>query len=59
MQDPQSIQVPSSHSDLESAFIDKAPTGQTPTHAPQPMQVSAFTLTGILIPPFLNTFIIT
>lgn len=51
MHDPQSIQVPSSHCDFESASIDKAPTGQTPTQAPQPMQVSLFIVTAILDPP--------
>lgn len=46
-QAPQSIHTDSSQSALPSASNERAPTGHTPTQAPQPMQVSLLIVTGI------------
>lgn len=48
MQEWQSIQEPSSHCDLPSSSSESAVTGQAPTQAPQPMQTSLSTVTGML-----------
>lgn len=54
-QAPQSMQVPSSQTDLPSPSIDKAPTGQTPVQAPHPMQVSLLIVTGMKKSSFFVT----
>jgi hypothetical protein len=46
MQEPQSMQVPSSQTALSSC-IDKEPVGQTSMQAAQPMQISLSIFTAI------------
>lgn len=47
----QLMHVASSHSDFPSPSRDKAVTGQAPTQAPHPMQVSLSTVTGMFVNP--------
>lgn len=47
MQAPQSMQVASSHTAFPSSFIESDSTGQDPTQAPHPIQVSKLIFTGM------------
>lgn len=48
MHEKHEIHVSSSHPDFPFSSKASAATGQTPTQAPQPIQVSLSTVTGII-----------